>query len=227
MKEPNREPGFLFSPAEETPYGIAFDASRRRLWAKDPALCAAEAGGRWDEAAGTIALSALGMDFLVDYPRGVVRFGGEEERYPFLSLRLILLNYCSAAKELPAAGRWIRYDEQPGGSVFYPNLRRTVMEPMGRLVDQAGVEALARAGARFGFQPVAGSRADLELLGAYTPRVPLRLLFWRGDEEFPGSFQLLFDLSVSQQMHLEDSAALCGIVGDLLAKTVQWEGQNR
>ena len=226
MNDSIREMDFLYAPAEEKPYGIAFDASRQRLWAKEPALCAADSGGSWDPQGETIGLTALGMDFRLDYRQGIVRFAGEEERYPFLSLRLILSNYFSASKELPLVGKWIRYDEQQGGNVFYPNIRRTVLEPMGRLVDRVGTDALARAGERFGFRQVEDSHADLELVGSYTPRIPLRLLFWQGDEEFPGSFQLLFDLSVSQQMHLEDSAALCGIVGDLLTKAVEWE-QNR
>ena len=209
----------LWTGPEEAPYQIAFDASRRRLWSRDPAQAAREAGGRWDPRTETIVLPALGTEFAAEYPKGVVHFAGED-RYPLLSLRLILLNYLSAAKELPLSGRWIRYDEQPGGQVFFPNLRRTVQEPIGRLFDQVGAERMGRAGELFGFRPAEG-KADLVLEGWYTPRVPLRLLFWGGDEEFPGSFQLLFDLSVSQQMHLEDSAALCGIVGELLTQGVQ------
>ena len=47
------------------------------------------------------------------------------------------------------------------------------------------------------------------------PRVPLGLVLWRGDAEFPAEGKVLFDSSVSRYLPVEDIV--------VLAETVVWK----
>jgi hypothetical protein len=51
-------------------------------------------------------------------------------------------------------------------------------------------------------------QGDLVLLVSPLPKVPVLCLFWDRDEEFPASFQFLFDGSASAYLDLESLAAM-------------------
>ena len=59
-----------------------------------------------------------------------------------------------------------------------------------------------------GAQPYGeGTSADLALVLNPLPKVPVLCLFWDGDEEFPASFQFLFDASAPAYLDLESLVA--------------------
>ena len=46
------------------------------------------------------------------------------------------------------------------------------------------------------------------------PRVPLAVIYWRGDEDFPANCQILFDASASHYLPTD----LCAILGSMLTR---------
>jgi hypothetical protein len=48
----------------------------------------------------------------------------------------------------------------------------------------------------------------------FLPRVELVVVFWRGDEDFPSNYQILFDAAASK--HLPTDA--CAIAGSMLTR---------
>ena len=51
-------------------------------------------------------------------------------------------------------------------------------------------------------------RADLVLVVEPLPKVPILCLFWDADDEFPASFQFLFDAAAQTYLDLECLAAV-------------------
>lgn len=205
---------YMKSNPEEGAYRGAFDESRRKLRALDPLVIEKNTGCVYDEKTGCFSLVCFGQPLTIPYPDGDVFFAGTAEK-PEISWRLIALNYFSRAVELPLSGRWISYKDQPRGAVFYPNIRKNVIEPMGVFYDRCDPEILKAALPEIGFS-IIPDKADLCAQGFFAPRIPARIQFWAGDEDFPGAFQLLFDATISEQMHIEDSVALCSLVADLV-----------
>ncbi len=104
-------------------------------------------------------------------------------------------------------GTWVPYRDLKDGAQFASYIKTHLEERIARTFSgKAGVlrTRLDALGAR----PYGGEfSADLVLLVDPLPRVPVLCLFWDRDDEFPASFQFLFDLSATAYLDLECLAA--------------------
>jgi len=122
-----------------------------------------------------------------------------------LVTRVLLLHYLLQADGTPVSGRWVAYKEVPGALLYGAVFARRVTEPLekkfgrsARLFREAGL----RLGGEFG--PI----GDASLFLRAFPCVPLYLVLWEGDEEFPPKVQFLFDSTVHHYLPLEDMVVL-------------------
>ncbi len=191
-------------------YDPAFAQSIGRLKQLSPRAISAACQCSFDEPQGYFSVASLGREIHIAYPNGRVTFANTTEPLPF-DWALVLLNHLSTAKPLPILGEWVSFGALPDGRFFAANIRRTALEPLGRLFLTCDQPRLLQALARLGFAPVE-MNADLAAVGTCAPRVPVAVQFWNGEEELPPSCQILFDRTVTDQMHIEDIAALCGVV---------------
>ena len=53
------------------------------------------------------------------------------------------------------------------------------------------------------------------------PRVPITLVLWRGDDEFPPDGNILFDRSISDYLTTEDVNVLCETIAWTLVKSAR------
>lgn len=203
--------------SREGAYSPAFARSRAKLKALAPDTIAANSGYRYNTDQGYFELVSFGVGFRVSYPGGEIVFA-DDTGTPPLWWSLILLNYLSSARPLPLSGEWASYRDLPQGNVFFPALKRDVLDKLAAFL-QVNWTIWREAGNCTGFVVIPG-RADLTLEGWFAPRVPVRVLFWEGDEEIAPACQILFDRSAGAQMHIEDLAALCYVIKDLIIKGV-------
>lgn len=202
---------FYVGPDFEGGYSHAFSVSRQKLRKLSIADIIRNSRCEFDIKSNCFSLKSFNTRFEISYPGGDVQFSGQEGKRPFILWRLLLLNYLSAAKDLPAVKRCISYKDQPNGGVFYPNILTKVITPMGEFYDQCDKTVLQRALSNLGFIEKTGN-ATMTRQGYFAPRVPVKVQFWAGDDEIPGAFQILFDAGISEQMHIEDSAGLCELI---------------
>ncbi len=200
----------------EGAYQPAFAKSRERLQALTPEQIAARSGCAFVAAGCYFELNSFGTVFQITYPDGEVLYRDRQDESPTIWWGLILLNYLSSAQPLPLAGEWLSYRDLPQGNVFFPALKRDVLEKLAGYLQGCWEKLLQNQGCP-GFVLIPG-RADLTLEGWFAPRLPVRLLFWEGDEEISPAVQILFDATAAQQMHIEDLAALCYVIKDLIEK---------
>jgi hypothetical protein len=107
---------------------------------------------------------------------------------------LLALGYLAYAREVPPAGRLINPAQLPGGEIF---LRGTHVLPLDRVAQ------------RYGDRPDEFQRIGRELNGAKLeyrdmsvelwpfPKLPITLIVWSGDDEFPPRASLLLDANCS------------------------------
>ncbi len=201
---------YLIGPETITPYEDAFKESIRRYKALAPNIISENTGCPYHPKENCFELRCFQMDLRITYPEGIVYYKGTNINPP-VTWRLIILNYFSFAKKVPLSNEWISYLEQPGGRVFYPNIVNTVINPLGRFYHRVDSDKLRSILKDLRFD-LSGNADHLIATGYFAPRIPVQLHFWSGDEDFPAGFQLLFDKTVSFQMHIEDSAALCYMI---------------
>lgn len=208
------------NPAEGA-YKIAFTQSRMRLQTLNPSEIVNRSLCKFDETRNSFYLESFGKEIAISYPDGKVRFFGTDTQLP-MGWSLILLNYLSSAKELPLANQPASYRELPLGNVFFPNIKTHVLLVLGEFYTKCDKRMLLEVLGKIGFAQVE-SKADLAADGSFAPRVPVMIRFWEGEDEIPSSCQILFDRTVSEQMHIEDIAALCSLIKHLILNLYQTE----
>ena len=196
----------------EGAYKTAFEQSRKRLQALEPDKIAVRSLCKFDESGNCFKFTSFGENIEISYPDGKVKSSDRETELP-RDWSLILLNYLSSSMDLPLENQTVSYRELPLGNVFYPNIRTHVLQVLGDFYTNCNKRKLLEVLVKSGFTPVK-SKADLAVDGTFAPRIPVMIRFWEGEEEIPSSCQILFDRTVARQMHIEDIAALCGIIKD-------------
>jgi len=114
--------------------------------------------------------------------------GGDSE------LELLLLCYLVHASEVETQGRWVSEKDLSGGSLFFQGVHALPLQPL--------VQRFGRRAAQFRALSVRlGGRAlefgDASFSFAALPRVPVGLVLWEEDQEFPARVTALFDASLS------------------------------
>ncbi len=134
-----------------------------------------------------------------------VEFHSPSQKVVSLVSRVLMLHYLLRADGTPVSGRWVAYKEVPGALLYGAVFARRVTEPLERKLGTSA-RLFREAGLRLGGEP--GPVGDASLFLRAFPFVPLHLVLWEGDEEFPPKVQLLFDSTVPHYLSLEDMVVL-------------------
>ncbi|KAF0191912.1 MAG: hypothetical protein FD166_3754, partial [Bacteroidetes bacterium] len=195
---------------------------RKRLRQLSPEIISKSALLQYNREKNFFIVESFGHRIEITYPEGQVHFKAVDEKLRSFVWELILLNYLSGSREMPLKNEWVSYRDLPQGNVFYPNIRNNVIEFLGRFYSDCDKGLLRDALSKLGFAFVE-TKADLAAAAKAVPRVPVLIQFWAGEEEIPSSCQILFDSTVSDQMHIEDVAALCILIKDLIIEQYSME----
>jgi len=173
----------------------------------DPRRQADRSGASWLPAGQASAeedlaeLPFLGTPYIIRGPRGEVRYRDPGAREPALWEKIIVLHYFNKADGSPPAGTWITVKEIPDSRLYLPNFEKRAVAPlMGRFGRRPG--DLWEAARR-----LEGKKADLGDVSVTVhvfPRVPITLVLWQADEEFPARLNILFDETIVRYLPTED-----------------------
>jgi len=153
----------------------------------------------------SVVIGYLNNLYKIVFPEiDVLRFQGDDPVE--LREKLLIMHYFVRAKGTPLPNRLITYQELQEGAVYYPSFFKRAIKP---LVDYFGnkPEILLEASRMLG-----GIKTDFGDLSVMIPafkRVPVTLIIWKGDEEFPPSGNILFDSSILDYLTVEDINILC------------------
>lgn len=172
----------------------------------------------FDEKAGAYLLRCFGMDFHVNPCEMMISCSSDRGKL-FLGklkdfFRLAVLYYMANAKDIPPTGRLIRPVDVKGGHRFSAG---THVLPLDVIAARfAGDrEGFLKRGQEFGAEVVDGY-GDAYLRLYPLPRVPVTMILWLEDEEFPPKVDLLFDSTCEFQLPLSDIvwavAMMCAVV---------------
>jgi len=139
------------------------------------------------------------------------RFADEEnsEREVPLQEQVLILHYLEAEPPAQTSGHWIAYREIPGAGFYFGAFVKRAIAPLKKVFGDQ-VHGLARAAAKLGGRKIEEGDAGFEFY--LFPRLPLRLIVWMGDEEFPPEAAILFDESAGSLLSPEDAAWAASLV---------------
>ena len=193
-------------------------ALRMELLPLDPFSLAANTGSTYESlepGKGVFHLKIWGRDTHMIYPEFVAGDENTMQELP-LPVQALLLYYFRMADGTPRAGRWISFSELPDGRFYNQAFQGYTGSELARHF-QEDFQAFEKAAVNQGGEwPEPGK--DMIGEGAFIfqalPRVPLLAVFWKGDEDFPPSFQILFDASVSHYLPTD----VCAILASMLTR---------
>lgn len=156
-----------------------------------------------------IKVEFLGQKFYVEYPSG--QFYPEiasNEGVP-LPTQILILHYLVNRSPAIQTGQLISYKELPGGSIYIQPFTNRAINPLVKTFGQ-NPQALTKVANCLGGEPL--SLGDAAVMIKAFPKIPITLVVWGADDEFPASGNILFDRSAGSLLHTEDYAVLASQV---------------
>jgi hypothetical protein len=134
--------------------------------------------------------------------------------------QVMLLYYFSTADGTPLSNQWISFTDLPNGKFYNQAFQGyTGMELFRHFGNNLAlfVEAAQNSGGcNYSF-------GDKAFVFRVLPRILLLLVCWQGDDEFPASYQILFDASSSHYLPTD----ACAIAGSMLTRKLLSSTQHQ
>ncbi len=159
--------------------------------------------------ADTFRVPFLDRIYQVGFPRFEFEDTTDREKEIPLQEQVLILHYMQATEIPDATGHWVSYREIPGGAFYFGAFIKRAVEPLKKVFGQ-NLSGFSRAAGKLHAKEIESGDAAYEF--KVLPAVPLQLILWTGDEEFPAEANILFDSTIGQILSPEDVAWLAGMV---------------
>lgn len=178
----------------------------------NPHDIAAHSGAEYKSVEGTglLRLSLFGQFVHVTFPDLVACDAQTDASLPD-SLQVLLLYYLNTADGTPIEGRWVSFADLPDGRFYNQAYQGYTGKELARHFGN-DIDSFAGAACKLDGMPIACGDAGFVFYAL--PRVWLAVVAHRGDEDFPPSYQILFDASVSHYLPTD----VCAILGSMLTR---------
>jgi hypothetical protein len=129
--------------------------------------------------------------------------------------KILILHYLTLAKGVPLSHKLIAFQELPEGANYFPTFSKRSIEP---LIAHFGPKPhrLIDAAAKLGGHEV--DYGDVAVTISGFKLVPVTIVLWQGDEEFPPRGNILFDATIPDYLYTYDITMLCETITWRLVK---------
>ncbi|OPX39073.1 MAG: hypothetical protein DRG82_03960 [Deltaproteobacteria bacterium] len=193
-------------------YRTAVELGKKELEGKNPKRIADQCGATFGvtvDGSPELLLSFLNREVLISGPNWDVSFKNTGEEVP-IQQQVLIFHYLNGANGTRVVGEWIAYQEVPDGKFYLDAFLRRAKNPLVQAFGSHPERLLPVT------QEVYGAKAfgegDHSVVVQAFPLVPVVLILWEGDDEFPPEGNLLFDRSICDILSAEDIAWLAGMI---------------
>ena len=188
----------------------------RGLAEKDPVDVCRKTLCRYDDTKKCYMISAWGDAYGVfPHERRIELLDGTTQR-PHEFFYLFIVYYLLKSEGMVTAGEWISEKDIPGGATFF----RGPHEIPTRLISKRfgnDIEAFKKRGAAL--HGTALDMGDAAFRFDIVPGIPVAVLYWAGDDEFPPEAKILYDKSIPERLTLDIVFALAVAICARLGKS--------
>lgn len=129
---------------------------------------------------------------------------------------LFAVHYLLSSRDIPPAGIWVSEKDMPGGATFFRGPHAIPTQLIAGKANNSG-SIFQELCHRHGGTPL--DMADHAAVFSITDRIPVAVLYWAGDDEFPAEAKLLFDKTLTSHFVLDIIFALAVGVAEELGKS--------
>jgi len=193
-------------------YTKAVELGKKDLDGKNPNRIADLSGAAFEtdsEDRAVFTLDFLNKKVAITWPDFDFSFRGSDKEVP-IQQQVLLLHYLNGSKGSATQGEWIAYQEVPDGKFYLAAFLRRARDPMVQAFGNQPELLVELAKAAYGARPF--DHGDSSVVVQALPGVPVALILWKGDDEFPSEGNVLFDRTISDILSAEDIAWLAGMI---------------
>jgi hypothetical protein len=173
------------------------------LGARGPESAAAATGAALEK--GRFILPVFARPYLVDPQNRRVEDLSQGEARVDYNTALVLVTHLAQAVDTPPAGRMISFNELPGGRALVAGPHALPLDPLAEHFG-GNPQALVERALELGGEEIDGADVAVRLPGL--PRVPIYLMLWLADEEFPAQAVPGVDAQVMRHLDLDGLLSL-------------------
>jgi hypothetical protein len=151
----------------------------------------------------------LDRTYRVSYPQFDFTDQVDGEKEVPIQEQVLILHYLMAEEIPDLSGQWVSYREIPGASFYYGAFIKRAVDPLKKVFGQ-NMAGFSGSAEKLKAHKIENGDAGFEF--RMLPAVPLQLIIWEGDEEFPAEANILFDKTIGRMLSPEDVAWLAGMV---------------
>lgn len=168
-----------------------------RLKMKDLDLSAItkDLGGKYRD--GRLLMHCLGREFEI-FPEGEIRSQGHITPW----IRILLLHYINTHGKAVLSGTWVSFSELRSGMVKASSFLREAEDPLKELF-QSNSERVSAAIKTLGAEQSSNFPTPNAWVLFLLPKVPVVILYWPEEDEFPAKVQVLFDQTADKFLDVE------------------------
>lgn len=194
-------------------YNQALDLGIKTLLETDPEFIAGLSGSEFRSESQDeqyLCLKFLNNTIHISWPGMNFTIPDSETEIP-IQQKILILHYLNGTKSgTKLSGEWIGFQEIPDGRFYLDAFNKRAKIPLINAFGNQPEKLREIAAMVYDAEPF--DHGDQSVLIQAFPRVPLALIIWKGDDEFPPDGNILFDRSISNILSAEDVAWLSGMV---------------
>lgn len=216
-----RHPALPAQPVREYAHGLAYKIATERLAGiKDFQEQCRKSGARYSPAHNTVVIDYLNRQYQIDISCREITAANSAEAVPIRD-KILILHYFLRAAGTPLSGNLITYKELQEGINYYPTFFKRAIDPIvGNFKDTP--QKLPETAAALG--GVKSDYGDTAVTIKAFPYVPLTIVLWRGDKEFPPDGNIMFDSTITDYLPTEDITILCETIAWRLVRLLKTGG---
>ena len=154
-------------------------------------------------------VSFLDREYSISFPAFEFSDRAEVEKEVPIQEQVLILHYMMGTGRMDLSRKWIAYREIEGASFYFSAFVKRAIDPLKKVFGQ-NLKGFTTAAKILGGKPIQFGDAGFEF--NLFPRVPVQLIVWEGDDEFPPEANILFDQTIGSILSPEDIAWLAGMI---------------
>jgi len=193
----------------------ARDISRKELNQKDPGLIAEYSGAEFSgnsDKDGSFSLYFLNKEIMITWPGFDFSYKDSDNEIP-IQQQVLILHYLQGSLKTrgPAVtGEWISFQDLPDGRFYLGAFIKRAKDPLLKAFGTSPKLMVEIASKAYGASPL--DHGDFSVSLKALPLVPVALVLWEGDDEFPPEGNILFDKNIAELLPAEDIAWIAGMI---------------
>ncbi|MFH2046894.1 MAG: DUF3786 domain-containing protein [Pseudomonadota bacterium] len=155
---------------------------------------------KYDEVNKNYTLSVWGDKYIL-YPHEYkIECIGTTIKRPHEYFYLFIIYYLLNSKQIEVSNEWISEKDLPGGATFFRGPHEIPTNLISELYGN-NIEEFKKTCMQLSGTPL--NMADAAFRFDITPRIPVAVLYWQGDEEFSPEVKILYDKNITKHLTLD------------------------